>query len=227
MTNTKSSCGTKVRQATIDRSLQVPPNLKYPINLSGMNFRLVKLLSVYLELKAKAKSGTLSKHDIRSVSYYKRVLIEKGLIKLDRTGDHYLLRSYTVAWRVFKIEKSISKNRRHERVFCRRFDLNSESSTRKNIQEVLFQHQAHTLEKQIKYVRNAGRRSKKNLIIEAPLSSFTVAKLFGYKQACTGSRKRKKYFKLVDMPLQKVQVYLPDIDPYKLLTRYKTRFVSM
>lgn len=202
--------------------------VKYPIDLQGLGYRDIKILSAYLKLKGNAKSGKISKAHLRTIWYWKDDLIRLKLIKLDRNGKMYQLRCNAAVWRIFNRKKTKpkkSKKWNHEKVFCKRLELN----TRKEIQEALFQHLADTFAKQIKYVRTSGRRPKKSdqITIEAPLSASTVAKFFGYKQPCTGSRKRKKYFRLSKEPLKKVKKYLPEIDPNKLLTRYETRKVVL
>lgn len=200
-----------------------PSSVKHPINLQGIGYRDLKILAAYLKLKGNAKSGKISKSDLRTVWYWKKDLIRLKLIKLDRNGKVYQIRCNAAVWRIFNIRKTKPKNNKswaHEKVFCKLIELD----TLKQIQEALFQHKANTLGKQVKYAR-LGRAKKQT--IEAPLSSSTVSKFFGYRQACTGSRKRKKYFNVSKDPLKKVTKYLPHIDPYNTVTHYETRKVVL
>lgn len=147
-------------------------------------------------------------------------MLDRQLIKLDRSGDYYLIRSYHAAWKVFGINKTWCRAGQYNRVFCKKSD-NTES---KDILKSLFQHKSDSLAKQIRYARKTGRL-KSFIKIEAPLSAKTVAKLFGYKQPCTGSRKRKQFFKVVNEPLKRIMVYIPSVDPFRAVSRYKTRTV--
>nr|WP_169605361.1 hypothetical protein [Microscilla sp. PRE1] len=201
--------------------------------MQGLDHKQIKFLAVCLELKAFAIDGRIPKKLINSNSrfrYYQNRLLENKIIKpdtKDKSGKYFLIRKYSIIWRLFGIQKSISKNRKYIKVFCRTLDIDLEVDGRKYIQEVLFQHISNTLAKQIKYVRNAGRRQKRNHTIEAPLSSATVAKLFGYKQPCTGSIKRNKYFQVSEEPLELVMRYIPDINPFRLTPRFKTKTVML
>ncbi len=204
--------------------------VKYPINLTCLDHRQVKLLALYLELKMVAESGLIPKGLINSSNrfrYYRERLIDLKIIKLERSGNYYLLRGYSAFWKILGIKKTMSKNGRYEKVFCKRIEG---ISTRKEIMEVLFQHAYDTLKKQKKWenVRNAGRRLNKrnrNQTIEAPLSSSLVAKHLGYKHPCTGREKRMKYFKVKEEPLIKEFVYLPEVNPYRLVPRFRCKKV--
>jgi hypothetical protein len=196
--------------------------VKHPLNLHSLTWSDLRLLSVYLHLKGMAESGTLTKSQIRSVWYWREKLVNRGLIKLDNSGDYYLIRGYAPAFRIFGIEKTLSKNKLFNRVFCKRL----EKETSKEILQALFQHKADSLGEKIRYARNAGRQ-KKSFKIEAPLSAKTVSRLFGYSQACTGSRKRKLLFDVVNEPLRRVMVYIPEINTNRLVSRYATRRVMI
>lgn len=211
---------------TWDLNEVMEESVKFPINLQDLDYKQIKLLSVYLELKFKAKDGLLTRADMRPVYYYKQRLTDLGIIKLDRTGKYYQLRRYAYIWRLFGIEKTLSKNKKYFKVFCRKLES---PKSRKEIQEYLFQQMANTLGKKIKYVRNAGRRPRRNTIMEAPLSARTVAKHLGYKQPCTGAIKRKKYFKLSDEPLEKQVFYNPNSNCYPngLIVRLSTQKVIL
>jgi hypothetical protein len=195
--------------------------IKQPISLGNLNFADLRLLSVYLCLKSQAIDGKLSKCQIRQFNYWKQKLLFRGLIKLDRSEKYYLIRSYQATWEIFGIMETVSSNGKHKRVFCRKI----EHDNVKDILKALYEHKAQTLANQIRYARTAGRKTTVNIL--APLSARTVSKLFGYKQPCTGSRKRKQLFNLVNEPLKRVMVYIPAVNPHRLVSRFETRTVIL
>lgn len=190
--------------------------VKFPLSISHLHYTDIKLLAVYLSLKQHCDSGLISKKDFRPFRYYRDKLEKLKLIKLDHTGKRFQIRRYAAAWRIFGIKKTVGEHSEIFKVWCRV----TPAKTKKAIEEVLFHHKAHSHCNRIKYACNA--RQDKD--IEVPLSAVAVAKLFGYKFPGTGSKKRKKYFKLSG-PLEVVRIYNPDNHLFKFSKRYLTRKV--
>jgi hypothetical protein len=174
--------------------------LKYPVNFITKSYKDLRLYCRFLDFKAQNIQGEFSFDQIgQKSSYYRdaKKLISKGWASKSRKKT-ISLRAYQHVWRSLGIQQVRSGKRmryRYKKINVAKLELDRKTYL-KQLEDIIRSQIANQKAAQIRW-RLKQVHSKSN---EATFSAKSAAGLFGYKSATSGSKLRKKYFKVNDIP---------------------------
>lgn len=185
----------------------------------------MRLLAVYFTLKGLSRDGKLKFSQLNTEKYWKATLLDRGLIKLDRSGKYYIIAGYEMMCNALQIKKTRCKSKKAI-VKCWHVFLAFKSKN--EFLNYLRKAKAETLSAQIKYAHfyRSGFKKLKRIKIDVPLAASQVSKYFGYASKSSGQRLRKKFFKIKG-ELEREWCYWPGLNYRVPVMLYKARIVSI
>lgn len=184
--------------------------LKIPVNWVDISYEHRNIYIAYLWVKRYSRFGRVHKRHLPKSHFWHWIskLISVGF--MSKEGDYYVLKGYEKVWGLLGIQKvNFRKSKKYR--FYKVLEASSWALFKKKMIKEILGNQTSRKIKQLRRYNNGGMSTDVSF---SPLSSETVAKLFGYRSRTSGNKYRAEMFEVVKEPLVRRLLLTSDELPY-------------